>query len=150
MAGLGLQWLLVSFCLRCRRRGFSPWVRKIPWGRNGNPLKYSCLENPVDRGAWWATVHGVSESRTGLRLTLSHFDLCIGWGDGGEQCSLDSGYLTRGGDRETPDIPPQIPNVKEFPEHHKLLCFYFPFYVCIRIMYDENLCLRQKELLREV
>jgi len=31
---------------------------------NGNPLQYSCLENPVDRGAWWAAVHGVSQSQT--------------------------------------------------------------------------------------
>ena len=31
---------------------------------NGNPLQYSCLENPVDRGAWWAAVHGVAQSRT--------------------------------------------------------------------------------------
>ena len=29
---------------------------------NGNPLQYSCLENPMDQGAWWATVHGVAES----------------------------------------------------------------------------------------
>ena len=32
--------------------------------RNGHPLQYSCLENPVDRGAWWAAVHGVTESDT--------------------------------------------------------------------------------------
>ena len=31
---------------------------------NGNPLQYSCLENPVDKEAWWATVHGVAKSRT--------------------------------------------------------------------------------------
>ena len=31
---------------------------------NGNPPQYSCLENPTDRGAWWATVHGVAKSRT--------------------------------------------------------------------------------------
>ena len=31
---------------------------------NGNPLQYSCLENPMDRGAWWATVHRVAKSRT--------------------------------------------------------------------------------------
>ena len=31
---------------------------------NGNPLQYSCLENPMDRGAWWATVHEVTKSRT--------------------------------------------------------------------------------------
>ena len=33
---------------------------------NGNPLQYSCLENPMDRGAWWAAVHGVSKSWTRL------------------------------------------------------------------------------------
>ena len=33
---------------------------------NGNPLEYSCLENPMDGGAWWAAVHGVAKSRTGL------------------------------------------------------------------------------------
>ena len=32
-----------------------------PGGGHGNPLQYSCLENPMDRGAWWATVHGVSK-----------------------------------------------------------------------------------------
>ena len=40
---------------------------KIPWRRgHGNPLQYSCLENPMDRGAWWATVHGVTQSQTQL------------------------------------------------------------------------------------
>ena len=33
---------------------------------NGNPLQYPCLENSMDRGAWWATVHGVAKSWTGL------------------------------------------------------------------------------------
>ena len=33
---------------------------------NGTPLQYSCMENPMDGGAWWATVHGVAESQTGL------------------------------------------------------------------------------------
>ena len=33
---------------------------------NGNPLQYSCLGNPMDRGAWWATIHRVSKSRTRL------------------------------------------------------------------------------------
>ena len=33
---------------------------------NGTPLQYSCLENPMDRGAWWATVHGIAEGRTRL------------------------------------------------------------------------------------
>ena len=40
----------------------------VPNGREGSgtPLQYSCLENPMDRGAWWAAVHGVSKSRTRL------------------------------------------------------------------------------------
>ena len=45
------------------------WVRSLGQGRspgegNGNPLQYSYLENPMDGGAWWATVHGVAKSRT--------------------------------------------------------------------------------------
>ena len=35
-------------------------------GGNGTPLQYSCLENPMDRGAWWAAVHGVAKGRTRL------------------------------------------------------------------------------------
>ena len=47
---------------------------------NGNPLQYSCLENPMDGGAWWATVHGVTKSQTRLRdFTLFRFlDRIIG------------------------------------------------------------------------
>ena len=41
-----------------------PGSGSSPGGGNGNPLRYSCLENPMDRGAWRATVHGVAESRT--------------------------------------------------------------------------------------
>ena len=39
---------------------------------NGNPLQHACLENPMDRGAWWATVHGVTKSR--IQLSDKHFD----------------------------------------------------------------------------
>ena len=38
-----------------------PGLRRSPGGRNGNSLQYFCLENSMDRGAWWATVHGVAE-----------------------------------------------------------------------------------------
>ena len=44
--------------------GSIPGLGKSPGGGNGNPLQYSCLENPMDRGAWWATVHGVIKSQT--------------------------------------------------------------------------------------
>ena len=47
-------------CLWCQRLRFNPWVRKIPWRRKWQPTQYSCLGNPVDRGAWWTTVHGVT------------------------------------------------------------------------------------------
>ena len=49
-----------------RRRGFDPGWGRCPGGGNGNPFQYSCLENPMDRGAWQATVHGVAKSQTGL------------------------------------------------------------------------------------
>ena len=42
------------------------WSITSPGGGNGNPLQYSCLENPTDRGAWRATVHRVTEGRTQL------------------------------------------------------------------------------------
>ena len=42
----------------------SPGLGRSPGGGHGNPFQYSNLENSMDRGAWWATVHGVSESRT--------------------------------------------------------------------------------------
>ena len=46
--------------------GSIPGSGRSPGGGNGNPLQYSCLENLMGRGAWWATVHGVAESQTGL------------------------------------------------------------------------------------
>ena len=42
--------------------GFNPWIEKIPWRGKWQPLYYSCQDNPMDRGAWWATVHRVTES----------------------------------------------------------------------------------------
>ena len=41
-----------------------PQLRRFPIGGNGNSLQYSFLENSMDRGAWWATVHGVAKSQT--------------------------------------------------------------------------------------
>ena len=43
-----------------------PGSGRFPGGGNGNPFQYSCLENPMDRGAWQATVHGVTKSQTQL------------------------------------------------------------------------------------
>ena len=46
--------------------GSTPELGRSPGEGNGNPLQYSCLGNPMDRRAWWATVHGISKSQTEL------------------------------------------------------------------------------------
>ena len=59
-------------CRRRKRRGFDPWVGKIPGRGHGNPLQYSCMENPMDREAWKATVHTVAKSWTRLKRLGRH------------------------------------------------------------------------------
>ena len=67
--------------------GSIPGLGRCPGEGNGNPLQYSCLENPMDRGAWWATVQGVAKSRTWLSdFTLleqrkKHWGLSLGLED---------------------------------------------------------------------
>ena len=51
-----------------RGAGLIAGLERSPGGGNGNPLQYSGLENPLDRGAWWATVHGVAKSQTQLSI----------------------------------------------------------------------------------
>ena len=53
-------------------RDMGSLVRKIPWRRQGNPLQDSCLENPMDRGAWRAMVHRVTMSQTWLKHLGKH------------------------------------------------------------------------------
>ena len=51
------------------------WIAGLgrsPGRENGNPLQYSCLENPMDRGGWQATVHGVAKSQTQLKRLSTH------------------------------------------------------------------------------
>ena len=47
--------------------GLIPESERSPGGGHGNPFQYSCLENPMDRGAWWAIVHRVAKSQTRLK-----------------------------------------------------------------------------------
>ena len=58
-------------CRRCKMRGFDPWVRKIPWNKKWHATPVFSLENSMERGAWWATVHGVTKSQT-LLSTHTH------------------------------------------------------------------------------
>ena len=69
----------------CCKYEWPPVCNSVGEG-NGNPLQYSCLENPVDSGAWWAAVYGVAQSRTRLKQLSMH--ACIGEGNGNPlQCS---------------------------------------------------------------
>ena len=58
--------------------GSIPGSGRSPGEGNGSPLQYSCLEDPMDRGTWWATVHGVSKNQTWLpdkKYFQCHFHL---------------------------------------------------------------------------
>ena len=92
--------------------GSIPGSGRSPGGRNGNPLQYSSLENPVDRGAWQATAHGVAKSRTrlkrlgkqshlwitpGRQLSLAGFSL---FSPGAVKCSSDISIKKTGTDPE--------------------------------------------------
>ena len=97
--------------------GLIPGSERSPGEGNGNPLQYSCLENPMDRGAWWATVHGVAKSQTRLsNFTFSfqnHQKLRQKWSKcqwvistvkGSEWASLmtyDSSWGVLGGERKS-------------------------------------------------
>ena len=61
MATLVIQ--VAKICLQCRRPGSIPGLGRSPGEGNGNPLQYSCPENPMNREAWQATVHGVAKSQ---------------------------------------------------------------------------------------
>ena len=57
----------------------APWLGRSSGAGNGNPLQYSCLENPMDRGPWWAMVRRVTKSRTRLSdLACTNFFKYLG------------------------------------------------------------------------
>ena len=55
-----------------RDTGSIPGSGRCPGGGHGNTLQYFCLENPRDRGAWWATIHGAAKSQTRLKQLSMH------------------------------------------------------------------------------
>ena len=70
---IGVKNLLVN-AGDIRDVGSIPGLGRSPGGGHGNSLQYSCLENPMDRGAWWATVHGAAQSQTRLKQLSMHTD----------------------------------------------------------------------------
>ena len=71
---LAVQGTLKSFLQHHRSKSSIRWQSAFFGEGNGKPLQYSCLENPMDREAWWATVHGVAKSWTGLSdFTFMHW-----------------------------------------------------------------------------
>ena len=62
-------------------RGLSPWSGRSSGRGHGNPLQYSCLENPMDSGACWTTVHRVTKSWTQLKLLSMHTKATLGTTD---------------------------------------------------------------------
>ena len=59
-----------------RDMGSIPGLGRSPGGGHGNPFQYSCLENPTDRGAWWAIVRRVAKSWTQLKQLSMHVCMC--------------------------------------------------------------------------
>ena len=70
-----------------------PGSGRSPEEGNGNPLQHSCLENPMDRGVWWATVHGVTKSQT--RLSDFTFFLSGRMGSQGVVVCMSEGWHLR-------------------------------------------------------
>ena len=69
---------------KAHTEGMIPGWGRSPGGEHGNPLQYSCLKNPMDGGAWWATVHRITKSQTQLKQ-LSTYEL---WPEVGSHASI--------------------------------------------------------------
>ena len=106
--------------------GSIPGSGRSPGEGNSNPLQYSCLENPMDGGAWWATVHGVTKSRI-LLSDFTHSYIAGGffaiWDSGWNQGLLHCRQILLGSE------PPQKPL-------SHITC---PDFLCVRIYWDAYL-----------
>ena len=108
-----------------RDAGLIPGSGRSPGGRHDNPLQYSCLENPMDRGAWQATVHRVTKSQTQLKR-LSSSRTLWGW-----VSPLISGYWSESlpactqGRRKSISNPPILQIGMNYDSKHGLFMYIF-------------------------
>ena len=70
-----------------------PGLGRPPGGGNGNSLQYLCLENPMNRGAWWATVHEVTKSQTQLSDYTTYICMCVHIPTCAHSCILYKWYM---------------------------------------------------------
>ena len=77
-----------------RGAGLISWLGRSPGGGHGNPLQYSCRENPKDNGAWWAMVHWVTNSWTQLKQLSTHAHSIL-WGFRGGSVEKESACQCR-------------------------------------------------------
>ena len=92
---------------------------KIPWRKRSNPLQYCCLENPVDRGAWRATVHGVTKTQTWLKRLSTHASIITASCRINPLCSFCSSPLPSK-PLETINLLLTVSTVLRFPECHTI------------------------------
>ena len=90
---------------------------------NGTPLQCSCLENPRDKGAWWAAVYGVAQSRTRLKRLSSSSSLSEGFPGG----SVVKNPPSKAGDTWVQSLGQEDPLEKEIATHSSLLAWRIPW-----------------------
>ena len=73
-----------------RDKGLFPGPGRSPGGGHGNPLQYSCLENPMDTGAWWTTVHRVAKIWTQLKWLSAHYYISFPGGSDGKESACNA------------------------------------------------------------
>ena len=111
-----------------REVGSIPGSGRSPGIGNGNPLQYSCLENSMDRGAWWAMVHGVIQSWARLNTKKSTWSLYL-WSSQGQLLARSGGLPDRAEPTPTPvslssawtPLACGCPHALHIHTHHHLL-----------------------------